>query len=49
MVSLSREKVLEYVNKFRNSPETKKLVAEIEAEREKFVQSILEQVRCAKK
>lgn len=47
-IVVTREELRGYLDKFRESPEVKKMFAEIEAEREIFVQRVLEEAQRAK-
>ena len=47
-IVVTREELRGYLDKFRESPEVKKMFAEIEAERKIFVQRVLEEAQRAK-
>ena len=47
-VIITREDVKRYVEKFRNSERAKKIFEEIEAERKRFVQFVLDEAQRSK-
>lgn len=48
-VRFSRQEVVEILKKWRQKPETKEMIAKIKAERQRFIDNILADVRARKK